>query len=498
MGDSRGLVGIIPLVTDPASLPSAISGAYRLWEAYSIDEAVVLASREASGSVERLEWWLRRLGIDAVSREVIDLNVEALEGEGVVNPVRPASRVLDKYCGRAVVLLSSASRRLASILAAASLRRSECSHTLVHNDFYFGPWTGLHYPYVPVRLEPLLVVHPVHDPAVRGPSAGRAPRAYDLTVEGSRLPPLRASVAELARRVNSAAWMPVVYPGQDGLDSQCGRLKVSVGWASGEANLCSTQSMERLAGKLSVILQVLEQELGYRFRSVLAWTGLANLKVEAGGGARSLADMVFEKRVIADTSLVYYGLHRYHWEGARVEVPDCAIREIHRKLAETLKRGHIKDGSGAMDVLAYLALEDILWGQSPVIPSPPGSCDTSITKIDPILLEGKAIATADDGAYRYWSIHPSSRLASPAKVYFTPEERPSFEAANGRIRLARIYYSIYQALIVLALLQSQNLGVDSLEVTAKDWAGGEQRVTIPVKPILNTLGLKEHRGRDGG
>ncbi|MEB3860755.1 MAG: hypothetical protein GSR84_00865 [Desulfurococcales archaeon] len=391
--------------------------------------------------------------------------------------------------------LSSASRRLASLLTAASLRRSECSNTLVHNDFYFGPWSGLHYPYTPLRLEPILVIHPLQDPNPRGSSAPRAPRGGELRLDGRRLPPLRAAMAELARSLNEHAWAPLTYPGS-GEGMRCGRLKVRVdGVDRGEADLCSPDQMEVLAQRLSTILHnYIETLEGYPLRSVLAWVGLANLKADTGEGDEFLASLVRRQGVIADTSLVYYGLHRYYWEGASVDIPDCVLREVHRRLAESLKRGRARDARGMADILAYLGLKDMLWRRPPIVPSPPGDCDTAVPKIDPVILNDKMVATADDGAYRYWKLHPSSRLARPVKVFFTPEEKPNFEAGDGRVRISRLYYSVYQALIVLKLMESQGIGVDSIDISVRT-GDGEKPVKPPISMLLGALNLKERSQR---
>ncbi len=116
-------------------------------------------------------------------------------------------------------------------------------------------------------------------------------------------------------------------------------------------------------------------------------------------------------------------------------------------------------------------------------------------KIDPVILHGKMIATADDGAYRYWRLHPSSRLARPVKVFFTPEEKPNFEAGNGRVKVSRLYYGVYQTLLVLKLMESQQLGVDSVEITVKT-GEGEKHVNPPIGMLLNALNLRG-RGQRG-
>jgi len=490
-----GRTAIVPLVRDPASLNGAISGATRLWEEYSADKYVILETGVDENVLRILRRWISRLSDNVrVERVPSTLDTITVREDKYLQTLRD---ILDKHCDEASVLLvSSASRRLAAALSVAALYKSACGgHTIVHNDFYFGPWNGLPYPYTPLRLEPLHVIHPVHDPQPRGPAAGRAPKVLDDTAPfDRRLPPLRATIAELARRLNQAAWTSLVYPRSSG-EPRCGKLSITIdGTLVGEADLCWIEDMERLALKLANRLSHMEQEYRLPFRSVLAWTGLANVYAQMDGERIPLAELVTRHRVIADTSLIFYGLHRYYWEGARIEIPDCAIKEVHKRFAESIKKGRVERGSEITAVLAYLGLLDMLWGDPPVVPSPPGDCDTAIPKIDPLILDNKIVATADDGAFRYWNVHPARKLTRPIKAFFDPDEKPSFEAgANRRSAVARLYYSVYQALIVFALLDSQ--GRIRFEASVRRMDGGEERVDVPVRMILKRLGLEERRER---
>ena len=480
------------MVNDPASLHGAISGATRVWEEYSIDRFVVLETGVPERTREKLLRWLRQLSGKVVA-ERLPGTLELREREDKL--IRNLALILDKYCDNeaSILLVSSASRRLAASLAVASIYKTECGgYTIVHNDFYFGPWTGLPYPYTPLRIEPLLLIHPVHNPKPKGPAASTAPKALEDTAPFDRkLPPLRATLADLARRLNTVAWNSLVFPSDR--EPRCGRLSIAIdGNLVGEADLCRIEELERLAIRLAHRITHLEHDYGLPFRSALAWTGLANVYVMDDGSRIPLAELAMRQRVIADTSLIFYGLHRYYWEGARVEIPDCAIKEVHKRFAESIKRGRVDKGHEITSILAYLGLLDMLWGDPPVLPSPPGDCDTAIPKIDPLILDNKIVATSDDGAYRYWKVHPASRLAKPVKAFFDPDERPSFEAGtNKRNAISRLYYSVYQVIILFALMHSQ--GLLKLDVTVQDINGNENKITIPIKIIIKRIGLEEKR-----
>ncbi|MEB3860756.1 MAG: hypothetical protein GSR84_00870 [Desulfurococcales archaeon] len=82
MSSETGLVGIIPIVSDPVSLPSAVSGAYRLWETYSIDRVLIISTSEGEANLAQLGWWLDRLGVQVEGVERVGLSLEDL-GRGL-------------------------------------------------------------------------------------------------------------------------------------------------------------------------------------------------------------------------------------------------------------------------------------------------------------------------------------------------------------------------------------------------------------------------------
>ncbi len=381
--------------------------------------------------------------------------------------------------GEALLLVSGASRWLASVLglAAAGLGGRGCGASLVHVHFFFGAWSGLVYPYTPAALEPVHVLGPV-EPVGGGRGVGAAAaRAPPLRGEcgGSalvpgRLPPLRCAVAELARRLN--------------IHASGGALRVWVGGSLvGEARLAEPSSVARLAERL------LEAFTGFRLgdalqregNTVAAWTGLSELV--AAGVERALARG--RRLVVVDSNLLYYGAHLLRWEGLPLAVPECAVGEVERRLAEAVKHGKLQSGRDLAAALAYLGLLDLLGSGAPVVPTPPGPCDTAVPKTDPFILQDSVLATADDGAYRYWRSHPASRLAEAAKLYHNPLRQSWSGADREPRRLSRLYYAVHQALLVLGLMEDQGL-VPELRLEA---GGRVVGIEEPVAVLLEALGL---------
>jgi len=500
------LRAFVVLSRDPAGVEGAYSALARLWEEYSIEEVFLVAPKSlAQDVIESLKWWASRL-TESVDVVRVETAPESMGSRGLVEEL---AEVFARECDSrdSVILVSSAGRLAAAAAAVAGVRVSkECRVDVAHVHFYFGPWRGLVYPYTPLRLEPLVVLHPGVERVPRAEtSASRAPEpqpgssGYCESRIMGRLPPLRCAVAELARRINALLTPGFGLPDGGG---GCGKLIVKIGGSPlGGADLCREKEVANLVSRLaSRVLSLEDAGMGRPIRSALAWSGAAHLKARFEDGREvPLPELVFKNTVVIDTVLVYYGAHRYAWEGGNILVPECVIREVHGRLANSVKQGRAARGDAVADVLAYLALEDLLGANTPVAPTPAGQCDTAIPKMDPIILDGKVLATADDGAYRYWVTHPSRKLATPVKVYFDPDEaiRQEVDAARNPVMLSRLYYSLYQLLLFYALLDTQGVsGATPLELTISS-DRGEEQVKPPVGVLLKAVGLTRYAGKRG-
>ncbi len=491
------------LSRDPVSLPSAASSVVRVWEEYPIDEMVIVRARGVPEEwVETLvEWASVIIPKSRISRAEVDSSPEALVGSRKDLLLERLREIFRGGCQEGgVVLVSSGSRRMATASAYAGVLLGECNLDVVHVHFYFGPWRGLVYPYTPLRLHPLVEVNPALGPRPRGESAaGRYPEASQewgpLIRITSGLPPLRSAVAELARRINRVAHSSFVLPSEG--EPECGKIRLTIGDTPlPAAGVCDYRALARLAGNIAVHLNYLrEKDIGTPVNNILAWTGLAHLEalVDHDKKPVPLPSLLTREKAIVDTTLIYHGAHRYYWEGSEVYVPECAIREIHRAVAEAVKRRALPSIRAAVGVMAYLALQDLLEAGAPIIPTAPGECDTSIPKIDPLLLEGKVLLSSDSGAIRYWRSHPSRSLVKGVvHVFFDPDkaEEQKVDPRRDPLSLPRLYYSLYQSIIALQLLHALRVSHDKVILEAQRPGGGEWvKVPIPSKTLLRAVGL---------
>ena len=489
------------LSRDPAGLVSAASSIARAWEEYGPKRVTIIYTPGVSESViSALERWGTRLvGHGGIESVIVDSSPESLAGhDRDMLAARLAEIVGERCSGEGVLLVSSGSRRLATAAALVVAEAVDCKLDIVHVHFYFGPWSGLPYPYTPLRLQPLIVMR---GRGPRGEGGGSSARLmYEAMSESAaklvlgRLPPLRSVVAELARRMNALVRPRYVLPGGE---ARCGKLIIETDIQTlPAAELCNDRDVANLASKLGGLFLGLEDDLGIEVRSLLAWTGLAEMRARTGRGVEPLASLMLREKPVVDSSVVYYGVHRYFWEGADLYVPECLIREIHMNMAESIKTRRLRHGKGAakavVDVLSYLSLRDMLESGAPVLPTAPGYCDTSIPKIDPLILEGKILVTGDSGAIRYWKSHPTRKIVKDIVLASFEPDSALIQKVDPRrdpASLPRLFYSVYQAIIALGLMTK--LGALKTSQTPKVYIeseGERSEVKIPVTTLLKAIG----------
>jgi hypothetical protein len=244
------------------------------------------------------------------------------------------------------------------------------------------------------------------------------------------------------------------------------------GLHAGVDDVCSPGSWAGAVRGFARLLDHAEELLGSRGRGELAmFAGLEEPVTREGG--------VLEGRLIADTSLVYRGLHNLVYAGrARAVLPQCLVAEVTRAYAEAAKAG-AEPVKRLKSLLAYHALEELRAAGATVAPSPPGPCDTSIPEMPAHLLSAAKPATADTGAYNYWRTHPATgRLAEPVLVASRGVEARDPGMAG---------YAVLQATAILATV-AHLLYKGQGEVTLRVELEGEegQKTTIDTR----TLGVQ--------
>lgn len=465
----------LPVSRGTGSFEAAVSGFTRLYEEYGVGEVSIVhvtALNEAGRVKEFIEKYFK--GVSVKVRGLSEHAVAEYQED-------PLPRILRKTLfedEEGIVLVSSAGRRLAASVALAGFDKN---HEIVHVNFYWGPWTGLYYPYTPRRLEPVIVMHSSLEARSWEQVETASNHLPNLSSTNCTLPgvgtltPLRCAMAEFARRLNRARGSVRGPP----LTSKCGRLVLEVDtlgeWS---ADPCSHKSVGDLLYRLARAIHMWGNERDpNRLSQMLAWSGASPLHFSNGS----------PKSIVADTSLIYHGIHNLVYEGVSLAIPECAVAEIMSNVAEAVKRRR-RDPQSFSTILAYHALGEARRRGASIVPSGPRPCDTGVTRIDPILVDGAILATSDSGAYNLWSVHPISRLAEPKHVYYNPEETVKPDPLHPET-ISRTYYALLQLIIAVALASRLKIMDGDVKVTVET-DEGPVKAQPPTSILLESVGFK--------
>jgi len=445
---------------------SAASSIARVVESFGVEEAVVFFSEFAQEEALRVQRFAERLF-------GVKVSLKPLPGS-----LGEAKETLAGALTKDSVAVPTAG----SVLGAVALTHAadRVGASIVHVMFPFGPWTGLFYPYVPRYLQPILVI-------------GRAevkPRAFDakqaenflgdkdntyittklsralarvslklnsslrdLWVNDTRVPELAlelcdevgeksvshsvylktpqssVQVCKLAEtpRQPEARTLPLLPQMQKST-----RCLVGTGSASREAvQRLFLEAFYTLASGREACLRSRDASREQAFKS-----SLGELYSLAGFELLTLNPYGV---YVVDTNLVYMGIHNLVRPGGpRIIVPYCVRYEILDKLT------HSKSPCARYTVLlAKLALE-ALEGQASRLPSNAASCDMAIPAVDPELLKGATLLSADRLAVDLWKSMVLSRYTEVKLV-----RREDFRPATG----AELHYAVAQLAAMLCYLR---------------------------------------------
>jgi len=496
-GECRALV--IPLSPGPYSLDSLISSILRGVEEYGANVVYLVYTRRVAEEARRLAEKAREIigCVEFVEREVCDWIEGSKEGCNTTQRLRRV--IVDeamKRCGErnVVVIISPASRRLAAAASLASLPQSLKDTTastpteaeVAHVDFYWGPWTGSTYPFVPRGLEPVIRLHPANaiapEPARLGKECGKSvaePQSEKggggcTLPNGRRLPPIACGVARLARLLNLGGGRYYVDPG-GGAVSGCApsgggaALDVKIAVAKGAINgrpsfrecfkvsdLCDADAVKDaveaavrcIFNEIALPLESEKDPDKSKVWQLVMYTGLVPPIIEWPGELKGerLSDALKGGSVIIDTNMAYAGIHVEALRGLKVLVPSCAITEVAGRLSEKLKAP--PSAWTYIDVLAFAALEELRLMGAPIIETPGAvKCEAGIMALEE---RGAPLATRDWGALRLWELAARIKGGGGTSILFvkTPDYREALSQARS-LPLPDAYYALLQLLVVL-------------------------------------------------
>ncbi|MEM0093474.1 MAG: hypothetical protein QW753_03800 [Thermofilum sp.] len=433
----RGYDLAVFLVGSPSyTFASAASSVARLAESFAIAEAVALYSRFAKQDAEKVRSFAGRvLGLD------LKLEEQPRDLKGSLEAARQLLR------GRRAVAVPTSGSLLGavSLSIAASVEGADVAHVL----FPFGPWTGLFYPYVPRYLQPVQLLG--SPPMPRRPELNAdAARQYLEELKG--LPRLRKRIAEICLELNLS--LPQSWVNDDSVPAlslelrdkvEEGVLRTELALRTPTASLTVCRLREFKAGKEvrveSFSLPSFPPPNPKHLREFLGklLTALAKKSCDPPEEAHqflgfSVLDLDPGARYVVDTNMVYRGLHNYARPGGpSILLPYCVHAEVLNKVAES------KGPCGALKAEILLMAYEVLEAYAGRIPSAPSWCDVSIPSVDPELVKGATLLTADKRAFELWS---RLALAKYAEVRYVSQEdfrgAEESEAHYAAIQLAAL------------------------------------------------------------
>ncbi|MCS7110926.1 MAG: hypothetical protein RMI45_05140 [Ignisphaera sp.] len=444
---------VVICLSDP--IEAFLTALFRCLEVFGCSHVLVLTTRsrerdavlliDAARSL--LPSWVE-VGVKPVFPEPTDLS--SLEGlvEGLWRLVRDLGR-------RVVIATFSGSRlEVSSTVLAASRAREDV--VLVYTPFFWGPWSGLFYPFTPKPLEPVAILHPDAETVLRAfphvsPSAPVQERGEGLlNTLGGGASQLRRLIARSQLRLNTSyATSSVVHP----VDMRCCGLKISLYINGAERasveirDYCSYgEVIDAVDGLGQQVLDLSQAplseevrrsvELLAKFSSILLLT--AEECTFSCGDPRGLllidflATLQRNEGVLVDTNVIYSSLHTQLYEyRAALEVPLCAYVELLRH------RTHYREGYGELrSAVAQLAIDEIKALALPMNHTASQEpCEVGIA------LANRAAITCDHTAYTqlFQTLGARAVLAAPRSL-----KQVRFARREDARRAAYAYYAVAQ------------------------------------------------------
>lgn len=233
---SSGCV-LVTFYSDPAE--AFLTSVFRVLEVFGCYNVVVLSSKDRFNEVEKVVECVKGCFPSRVEFYVYPDFPPSYDLEGFNGLVEKVYRRLKDVLSRGIVIVATyaGSRVEVSTTVLASSRVREGS-VLVYTPFFWGPWSGLFYPFTPRPLEPLVVMHPDAESVkelagccegfnrMQGYLGGLGNRVLDLfSCIGGDVSELRRRVSYEQFKMNLGyARSPMLYP----VNQRCTGVEVSI------------------------------------------------------------------------------------------------------------------------------------------------------------------------------------------------------------------------------------------------------------------------------
>ncbi len=447
---------------------SGASSIARVLESFRVGEVEVFYSGFAEAEAQRLRGFINGLfGVEVSLRplpgtlsEAVDVLVKELTADSLAVPT--AGSVLG------AVALTNAADRVGARIA--------------HVMFPFGPWSGFFYPYIPRYLQPILVLGDPIDATLNRFDARNAENFLGTRDNAYINTKLSRAIARACLKLNASlqgAWVndasvpELTLELREELGEKDVLCSVYLRTPTSSVKVCDLAKTPRQQGLRGLPVPASMQQsvkasigTGSHSREALQRLLLEAFYMLAGGRDACLRryeaykEEAFKKNLaelydllgfevlnldphgvyVVDTNMVYRGVHNLARPGGpRIIVPYCVRYEVLDKLA--------RSKSPCMKyqlICVRLALE-MLENYASRVPSNPVNCDMAIPAVDPELLKGATILSADRHAVDLWE---GMVLSKYTEIKYVAEE--SFRRATT----PEAHYAVIQLAAMLCHLRS--------------------------------------------
>ena len=413
---------------------SAISSSLRTLEEVDVEELLLVHTQRAEDNAKALKDMLLK-----VFNRVKNVTVSGDDAPWKERFNEIKSLEID------LAVISPAGTSLSSLVTKAF-------ETTAHVSFPFSLWWGLTYPFVPRFLQRFNTLNgsegdKIHlNVAGKIMSGGMAEKLLDTVGERG---PIKREVALNVLKMNSHYSKPcrdvcerpelkfeIKYSTNGKVDPKDRNSwkNAATLWSVTLADNPPKDLLKSANNALNRINQLMSTGILERGSDSVLWlSGILPIDMEPEGISSPL---------IADTSALYLGILNTPYT---VKIPRCALYELLHKYEERAKR--TVKYVNLIGLISKVLFEEVK-ARGFLHPSPPDLCDKALLQIDPLLLEGYAIATEDVGIEMMWKGSPMEKLAKLVKVKRLQNETKYYNEPYA-------YYAAFQLFSIFKLIDKE-------------------------------------------
>ncbi|AWR95415.1 hypothetical protein [Acidianus brierleyi] len=371
---------VIPINRSDFTFESSFSSIVRTYELFKPEKILILYADFNDVHLQKLKDLLDELKGKGIDIKCVKLTMESFED------FKKLIEEETKGCEKTYLVPTSGANIVAVYL---TLLHSQI-HPLVNYLFSFGSWIRYYYPFVPRSLENVLIL------------GDKKPNTVNLDLN-------------LDSYLDDTVFTRIIEMGAEKLNKKLSIENDDLYLKLKGKEILSTDhpNYNKTLKELSIIFD--------HAQNILTLSGAYDIIVDD----KKIEDISYGRTLIIDTNLIYYGIHSH--EIRDIVIPYCVHNEV---LFNVNKKESFSD--------ALFYVYDSLREKSRMIPSESTICDVAIPKIEPDLIRGSLVVTADKWAYERWKKLAISSYTDLKLAHLGKERKDYVNVSNVIFNLAAI------------------------------------------------------------